>query len=293
MMLAKATLLFKLAIFRHSEIKRETFNEVHSLDRPNQTVLYGALANISSQLGYDYSILDKVAITTPKPKSKIVREMFITTAPISSIDWTPKGLLEKKDESGNKIYGALDRIYPRKFFPLNHPSYELLLFAEDSESAKFLERALSMLATKLNGKMGMAIGLGYKKKWLGAFEAYLSPFLELRPISIESMKGDRFATLLAPCNASDQRIAPIDVNEYTLIYRNVHAVPELAKVKVYGEDSLVLVKRDANVAWFDYQIKGERVAIGFSKEIYGTRQVNGYRVKAYQPIFLTKQVSYD
>ncbi len=285
MKLARATLSFKLAVFSHSEVKGGCFNEVRSLDRPNQTVLYGALAQTASLLGYGYSILDRVAVTTPKPRGKVVREMHITTAPISPMDWSPKGLLE--DGKSGKVYGTLNRVYPRKFYPLNHPSYEVLLFAEDDEAACFLEKSLLILAAKLNGETGMAIGLGYKKKWLGAFEARLTPFSELRPVELA---GDRFATLLAPCNVADQRIAPINVNEYTLVYRNVHAVPEVATEKVYGEDSMVLVKRDANVSWFTYHTRGERLAIGYSKEICGTRQVNGSRVKAYQPIFMGKGV---
>jgi hypothetical protein len=289
---------FQFAVFRHSETKSGSFNVVHSLDHPTQSTIYGALAQTAGLLGYDYDMLDKVHLTTPVPTKPPSRVLLINTAPLSPLDWQPKGVLE------DYTYDSLVRIYPRKIAALDHPRYKLHVLLEDDESEEFLFHSFRLLARNIGLKKGLGLGIGYKKKFLSAFDAKIQALGEVKPC--RKMRGGTIATLLAPCPAGHGDILLNKGAVMSIPYRNIHCTRETEIARVYPERSEVIVKHTAPIVWYELRewlgdfalesmdlelsdlTSARKIALGISKEIRLNRKIGGHLAKAFEPIFLAR-----
>lgn len=293
-------LSFDFAIFRQSETKQprgpSDFNVVESLDVPQQTTLYGALAQAASLLDYEYSILDRIHLATPQPLLPVSRASIINTAPISPLDWQPKGVLE------DYTYGTLNRIYPRILNVLDHPRYDLKICVEGAEASNFIMEAFRIFSRRLNHTMGMGVGIGYKKKLFNLFDAKTKDLGDLEEVTL---RGPPIATLLGPCPADHGDVVLLQGSPRTIVYRNIHSVPEVGRSRVLPEGCEVILKASARARWFKLtehagkihhpRIEKElppqevkHVAIGMTEDIKGSRMISSERVKAFEPIFLAR-----
>ncbi|MEM3675324.1 MAG: hypothetical protein QXG08_07640 [Candidatus Methanomethyliaceae archaeon] len=268
------------AVFQHSTVKVGSFNEVRSLDGPQVTTIYGALAQCASMMGIGLDILDRVSITTPKATSKVRRDMLVFTAPLSPFDWQPKWINRNGEYKGNR------RVFPRKVYALWRPAYDLHVFAEDREAVGFIKSVFALLANRSDGKVGADLRLGYKKKIFGSFDCWGE--WDRQPLKERDLEGARVCETISDCPARFNAVVPLQPKVDFLTFRNVHrrrGEPPVVSCKVYAPGSVVLIKQDeTEVRWFDYS--GE--VLGVSRLIEW-RCFGGEKVKAVQGLFLTHE----
>ncbi|MEM3056846.1 MAG: hypothetical protein QW639_06430 [Candidatus Bathyarchaeia archaeon] len=275
------TLRFKgHALFQHSTVKAGEFNEVRSLDAPQVTTIYGALAQCASMMGLDLDVLEKVSVTPPEAISSIVRNMMVLTAPLSPFDWQPKWV------SREGRYEAMRRVFPRKVYALWRPSYRLHVFALDEEAVRFVSDAFRLLASRADGRIGADLRLGYKKKLFGSFDCHSR--WDREPLKERALSGVRVCEVLSDCPTRFNAVVPLQPEVRTLTFRNLHrgrGVPPVVYCSVYAPRSVVLLKQDeTKVQWFNYA--GE--ALGIS-QLIEYRDFGEERVKAVQGLFLTHE----
>jgi len=268
------------ALFHHSTVKEGNFNVVRSLDAPQVTTIYGALAQCASMMELDLGILDRVSITPPEPISPIIRNMLVFTAPLSPFDWQPKWV----DRSGR--YRYMMRVYPRKVFPLWRPRYRLQAFAEDKEAVKFVADSFRLLADYADARVGGNLRLGHKKKLFGAFDC--ESRWDRGSLPERNPPDVRVCEVFSDCPTRFNAVVPLQPRLKTLTFRNVHrrrGVPPVVHCSVYAPKSVVLLKQDeTRVRWFGY--KGESLGVS---ELVEHRHFGSEEVKAVQGIFLTHE----
>ena len=263
-------------VFHHSTTKVGPFNEVRSLEAPQVTTIYGALAQTASMMGLDPSILEKTSLTPPTPESSIVRNMLIHTAPLSPFDWQPKWVNREGE------YAPLSRVFPRKVFALWRPRYSMSVFAQDDEARDFVQRSFRLLADRSDGEVGADLGLGYKKKLFGAFDCQSEWSGPLKELNIENA---RIVEVLSDCPSRFNNVVPLQPKIMVLTYRNVHrtrGLPPVVSCSVYAPGSIVLLKEETPMKWYRYRDE----ALGIS-EMVERRWFGEGEVKAVQGLFLT------
>jgi len=267
------------ALFYHSTVKSGKFNEVRSLEAPQVTTIYGALAQCSSMMGLDLSILDKVSLTPPELISTPIRNMLILTAPLSPFDWQPKWV----DREGRYTY--MRRIYPRKVFPLWRPIYKMHVFAEDMEAKKFVSDSFRLLASKCDGRVGANLRLGYKKKLFGMFDCHST--WDSETLTEKELSEARVCEVFSDCPTRFNAVVPLQPKVKTLTFRNIHrkrGTPPVTHCNVYAPGSVVLLKQEeTTIRWFNYL--GEFLGVS---QLIEHRAYGDENVKAVQGLFLTK-----
>jgi len=266
------------ALFHQSTVKSGNFNVVRSLDAPQVTTLYGAMAQCASMMDYDLEILDRVSLTPPEPVSSVIRNKLILTAPLSPFDWQPKWV------SREGKYETLRRVYPREAYPLWKPLYKLHIFAEDKEAMNFVSHSFRILADHSNWKVGGNLRLGYKKKLFGSFDCQAS--WEAEPLREKKLRGAMVCEVFSDCPTRFNAVVPLQPKIRTLTFRNVHrekGVKPNVYCNVYAPESVVLLKQnETRIRWFNYN----DASLGVS-DLIERRAFGDEKVKAVQGLFLS------
>lgn len=269
------------AVFYHSTVKSGAFNEIRSLDAPQITTIYGALAQTASMMGLDLNILDTIALTPPEPTWDVTRNMLIFSAPFSPFDWQPKWV----NRDGE--YEYMRRVFPRRIFALWRPRYTLHAFAEDGEARTFLAQSFRLLADRSDGRIGSDLRLGYKKKCFGSFTASSRwDDNRLKELDGGDLSKVRVSEVFSDCPKQFNAVVPLQPIDRVLSYRNVHrkrGIRPLSICEAYAPRSVVLVKpEEAKIRWFTFQ--GEMLGVS---DLIVRRAFGDEEVKAVQALFLT------